>query len=415
MKKFFIPLIFIFILFSSCEMGASNEKLPTSPGSGNFDKLIILHSPWEYVYISETGNPTIDSNFYAMTLESDGWYRYEINAVSATVYFVIAPDDFTKNSAVFTVNEGEWWYDEVEDKMINKEPGSDDGTGGNGGSYFLPSPTEVKAMYDSSANKIKLTWKPVEGATSYEIWRGFTSNPTDAQYLDEFESSLPVSIRVVSAGTTYYFWVKAKNGTEISDFSSYARCKVPDQETLATPTWISATATSANSVKLLWNNVRGAEKYYVYYGTSPNSNYASKKISYSTSLEVTGLNSNTEYYFWIQACSSSVESKLSTYRLVSTPLLGGTLELINNSSRRVQNLTLYTADWDWSSLSEMELVMCSVNPGERVKISNVKPDTYVEIGSESYNGYKIKTYKTLTIQAGKTTTLTITDNDIIKR
>jgi len=89
---------------------------------------------------------------------------------------------------------------------------------------------------------------------------------------------------------------------------------------LSAPTGLYASASSSSSVTLYWNSVSGASYYNVYYYTSnSSSNSAYYSYTYSTSLTVTGLNSNTAYYFWVKAVDYNYnESGFSSYAYATT-------------------------------------------------------------------------------------------------
>ena len=73
------------------------------------------------------------------------------------------------------------------------------------------------------------------------------------------------------------------------------------QAALAAPTGVKTTLLSANSVKVSWNAVTGAEGYGVYRSDSQNGTY--KFLSYvtSTSRDCTGLTAGKTYYFKVRA------------------------------------------------------------------------------------------------------------------
>ncbi|MGC8787680.1 MAG: fibronectin type III domain-containing protein, partial [Anaerolineae bacterium] len=72
----------------------------------------------------------------------------------------------------------------------------------------------------------------------------------------------------------------------------------------ATPTGLTATAVSSSQINLSWNDPGGEKDgYKVYYS---NGNYVGSTTS--TSYQVTGLSSNTEYCFYVKAYKGSLES-----------------------------------------------------------------------------------------------------------
>ena len=112
-----------------------------------------------------------------------------------------------------------------------------------------------------------------------------------------------------------YFWVKAKNSSTTSSFSSYAYCFVPyTLSRPSAPTGLKATATSSSSISLSWNSVSGAYEYHIYYSKSSSSSTA-EIIAYTswTSKTITGLEANTKYYFWVKTLTSDYDSSDFSY------------------------------------------------------------------------------------------------------
>jgi len=91
------------------------------------------------------------------------------------------------------------------------------------GDLPLPAPTNVRATDGTYSGKVRVTWYPVSGATSYEVWRGTSTSTstTGAVRIAGAVSATTYDDASVAAGTSYYFWVKACNGTGCSYFSGY--------------------------------------------------------------------------------------------------------------------------------------------------------------------------------------------------
>lgn len=81
-------------------------------------------------------------------------------------------------------------------------------------------PTGVTATATSSST-ITVSWNAVSGATKYDVYYSTSPYSSSALHVGETDS-LSMGITGASSNTTYYFWVKASNGSKTSDFSSYA-------------------------------------------------------------------------------------------------------------------------------------------------------------------------------------------------
>ncbi|MCK4304505.1 MAG: PD40 domain-containing protein, partial [Candidatus Eisenbacteria sp.] len=82
-----------------------------------------------------------------------------------------------------------------------------------------PATTNVQATDGTYTDKVRITWSASSGATSYEVYRATSSGGTKSKigtpsgtYYDDTSASV---------GTTYYYWVKAKNTYGTSEFSSH--------------------------------------------------------------------------------------------------------------------------------------------------------------------------------------------------
>ncbi len=92
-------------------------------------------------------------------------------------------------------------------------------TGQSGG---LSAPTSVIASDGLYINKVGVYWDAIRGATSYRIFRNTTNNPATAMDV----GSTPMNNFFDATGVVgqnYFYWVRAENGSLISDLST------PDQ------------------------------------------------------------------------------------------------------------------------------------------------------------------------------------------
>ncbi|MBD5446493.1 MAG: hypothetical protein HDR32_01795 [Treponema sp.] len=200
---------------------------------------------------------------------------------------------------------------------------------------FLSAPTGVNVISTSSSS-VKVSWNFVSGATRYYVYKSEYSSSSTAS--DVGSTNLTsMTVTGLRANTKYYFWVKASDGTTISDYSLFGSAT----PTLSAPTGLIATAASSSQVNLYWNSVSGATTYYVYKSEDSSSSTASVISSTaSTSTTVTGLKPNTEYYFWVTASDDTATSSYSSSartRTTATPSapIGVTATTISSSSVRV--------------------------------------------------------------------------------
>lgn len=97
------------------------------------------------------------------------------------------------------------------------------------GQSGLSAPTGVMASDNSYINKVGLTWDTIRGATSYNIFRNTTNDISTAVSVGTTQAGSFFDTTAI-AGQTYFYWVRAENGSTASSFSA------PDQGTRANGT-----------------------------------------------------------------------------------------------------------------------------------------------------------------------------------
>jgi hypothetical protein len=122
----------------------------------------------------------------------------------------------------------------------------------------LPAPTSVQASDGVYTDKVRVTWNSVTGATYYKLYRGTNS----MGWLDEWAvgNNLLRDDTTAIPGTQYYYWVKACNGIDCSNFSAddsgYRR--------LAIPANVQASKGSyCDMIVVSWDHVVGATGYTI--------------------------------------------------------------------------------------------------------------------------------------------------------
>jgi len=81
-------------------------------------------------------------------------------------------------------------------------------------------PTSVAASDGTYPHMVRVTWAAPAGATSFEVWRGTTSNPASATRIAASLGAVQYDDTSASVGTTYTYWVAAVNAYGTSALSS---------------------------------------------------------------------------------------------------------------------------------------------------------------------------------------------------
>jgi len=208
----------------------------------------------------------------------------------------------------------------------------------------LAIPNALNATSISTAG-FTANWTAVSGATSYTIQ--VSASTTFATILKTVTGATGTSNAVsvtLTANTSYYYRVQAKNGTASSDYSNVAMFA-----TLATPTLANPAATSINATGFTanWNAVTGATCYLVDVATdSAFTTPVRRYYATTTPLAITLLSPSTTYYFRVTALlgltignTSAVSSAVTTLAPTGVPAAPAT-----PTATGVTN-TSFTATW----------------------------------------------------------------------
>jgi len=92
------------------------------------------------------------------------------------------------------------------------------GAGGSVSSGTTPSAPSAPGLMAGNA-QIQVSWTAVSGATAYEVWYGSSSSSGSAVKFGNDVAGAGTTITSLANGTTYYVWLKTKNGVGTSGFS----------------------------------------------------------------------------------------------------------------------------------------------------------------------------------------------------
>lgn len=213
---------------------------------GNYDNNQSYYSvyfyteSWSEIYMYSWDESGSNASWpgVKMSYDSDGWYKGSVNyanvifnnnseqtvdLVSQNGYFV--PEN--KNSE--GKYEGRWYStkpnmsnDDGSDSGYNDDYNSDD---------YLEAPT-LTGWYSSELKTIALNWDEIENAKSYDVYMSKINSSSTAVYCDsETKNFIRISDNDAEKNTTYYFWVKAVNGSVYSDFSNCVEIYVSEENT----------------------------------------------------------------------------------------------------------------------------------------------------------------------------------------
>ena len=189
----------------------------------------------------------------------------------------------------------------------------------------VPVPTVPAAVTgltaSGGANQVSLSWSPVAGASSYNVYWSNSSGVATATGTRIAGATSPYIQTGLSAGATYYYIVTAVNGVgeSLASTQAGASTNAPPPSLPAAPTGLSASG-GANQVSVNWSAVSGATSYNLYWSTTSGVTTATgTKISAASRPYLqTGLNAGSTYYYIVTAVNSAGESPTSTQASAAT-------------------------------------------------------------------------------------------------
>lgn len=162
--------------------------------------------------------------------------------------------------------------------------------------------TTVSASDGLLASSITVSWTAVAGATSYEVWRGSSSDASNASKIAATEFTFYTDSSA-GHGAKYYYWIRAICADGVYDLSdSYDS----GYRGLHAPTKISL----SRGAYMSWTAVTGATSYEVGYATyfsgnwgNPDSGQTSFTIKTTTATSIS-ISVSAERRFWVRARNS---------------------------------------------------------------------------------------------------------------
>ena len=159
----------------------------------------------------------------------------------------------------------------------------------------MPRPV-VTATNNEKTGKVLLTWEPIDGAISYNIYRSTSKDSGFKKVYSVTGTSYGHSSG--TPGVTYYYKVVAVNAnTAANSAASAVKARMVD---CAQPT-VTVAVNAQGKPQVDWKSVDGAVSYKIYRAESPNGPWRLKYTSTSNSYANTGAEIGKTYYYKIKA------------------------------------------------------------------------------------------------------------------
>jgi M6 family metalloprotease-like protein len=218
-------------------------------------------------------------------------------------------------------------------------------------------------------------WSASTGATGYYL--DVATNSTFTTYVSGYQnkavgSVLTSAVSSLTAGTTYYYRVRAYNANGTSTNSNTITATTLANPPAA-PVALSATSVTQTGFTAKWNASSGATRYYLDVSTSSTfasfvTGYNNKNVSNVTSSAVTGLTANLTYYYRVRAYNtggtSGNSNTITTTLLISKPAAPVASAATNLTSSG------FTANWSKSAGATKYYLDVSTSSSFLTKLTN---------------------------------------------
>ena len=167
----------------------------------------------------------------------------------------------------------------------------------------LTAPT-VTLKADAASGQPVISWSKIGGATKYEVYRSATGKANSFSIIRR-TSALTYTDVNAAAGNTYYYVVRAINGSVKSAFCPAQSIQYAITS-LNAPTMTLTSAASGQPV-VSWTKVNGAAQYEVYRSTN-GKNFSIVRRTAALSYTDTTAAAGATYYYQVRAINGSVKS-----------------------------------------------------------------------------------------------------------
>jgi prepilin-type N-terminal cleavage/methylation domain-containing protein len=188
--------------------------------------------------------------------------------------------------------------------------------------YTLDTPTCTASRVPANpSTQLQCVFNSVANATSYTLEYSTINNNFASGQTTINNATSPYVVTGLAAGTTIYFRVQAV----AAGFTSGWSAVVSEITQLPAPVCNTSTLNSNTSITVSWSASQGALRYNLQISTNSGFNPGGYVWdTTATSVQATGLNNGTTYYFRVQAVNGSVQSTLAACPSRATGVSGPT-------------------------------------------------------------------------------------------
>jgi N-acetylneuraminic acid mutarotase len=326
-------LISLFILFSTSSLWAS----PAAPTG-----LDISSAAGSSIILEWIDNSSDESGF-RIYRSTDGVSFKAHNAVSSNA---------TNYTDRRLVNGRTYYYRVASFNSVGTSTVSNTATATVGAGGAAPDAPSGLSATTASSTQIDLSWTDNSAnENTFRIERSPNGSDSWAEITAVGSNVTTYSDTGLSASTTYYYRVRARNAAGNSSYTATAN-DTTDAAPPTAPSGLSATATSSTQIDLAWTDNSGDETSFRI-ERSPNGTDSWVEIdstaANATSYENTGLTASTTYYYRVRARNAAGDSSYTSVANDTTDADAGgggsnSVSINNGSSTTATTYVLLSLD-----------------------------------------------------------------------
>lgn len=260
---------------------AFGKSAPTNGSAGQPLDLTLAWNPSTfallYEYCFDTSNDNTCSSAWTSAGTSTSANLSGL-AASTTYYWQARAQNLL---GMTYANGGTWWSFSV-------------------GALPPPAPAKVQASDGAFTDKVMASWDVISSARFYEIYRA--TSAAGVKTLLGIRSFPQYNDTTASPGFTYFYWVKACNGSNCSDFST---CDIGWRKPLPPASVQASDGIYLDKVVLTWKSVTGATSYQVYRAITATGARIMLGSATGKIFNDTTAAPNLVYTYWVKTCNGT--------------------------------------------------------------------------------------------------------------